>query len=90
MDAVLLVCSFWPQIRVQGTMCAEGRYHVLPQIRAFLADYFRQFAHNLQVIFLIERSTLWQELMIYHAPTTEENCKQNFHIRPNLERFFRT
>ena len=28
---------------------------VLPQIRAFLADCFAQIAHNLQVIFLIDR-----------------------------------
>ncbi|UYV65287.1 K02A2.6-like [Cordylochernes scorpioides] len=58
----------------QATMCEQGRYRgakanfVLPQIRAFLADCFAQIAHNLQVIFLIDRSTLWQELMMHHAP----------------------
>ena len=68
MAAASLVC-FWSKIRAQATMCEQGRYHampifVLPQIRAFLADCFAQIAHNLQVIFLIDRSTLWQELMM--------------------------
>ena len=31
---------------------------VLPQIRAFLTDDFGQIAYKLQVIFLIDRSTL--------------------------------
>jgi hypothetical protein len=47
---------------------------VLPQI---WADFFAQIAHNLQIIFLIDRSILWQEFMMHHAPTTKENCKQN-------------
>ncbi|MCP6508291.1 hypothetical protein NL478_26350, partial [Klebsiella pneumoniae] len=53
---------------------------VLPQIRTFLADCFAQIAYNLQVIFLIYCSTLWQELMMQHAPAIKENCKQNLHI----------
>ena len=63
---------------------------VLPQIRSFLADCFARIAHNLQVIFLIDRFTLWQELMMYHAPAIGENYKQNLHIRRNLARFFRS
>ena len=63
---------------------------ILAQIRALLVDCFAQIAHTLQVMFLIDRSTLWRELMIHHAPAIEENCKQNLHIRANLARFFRS
>ena len=40
-----------------------------------ISDCFAQIAHNLQVIFIIDRSTLWQELMMHHAPAIEESCK---------------
>ncbi|UYV64978.1 hypothetical protein LAZ67_3002632 [Cordylochernes scorpioides] len=63
---------------------------ILPQIRAFLGDFFAQIAHNLQVIFFIDRFTLLQELMMHHALAIEKNCQQNSHIRPNLARFFRS
>ena len=43
-----------------------------------------QIAHNLQVILLIDRSTLWQKLMMHHAHATEENFKQNTLIQANL------
>ena len=74
----------------RGVIIVQKSIFVLSQIRAFLADCFAQIAHNLQVIFLIDRSTLWQELMMHHASAIEENCKQNLHIRPNLARFFRS
>ena len=74
----------------RGVIMVQKPVFVLPQIRAFLADCFAQIAHNLQVIFLIDRTTLWQELMMHHAPAIEENCEQNLHVRPNLARFFRS
>ncbi|UYV81481.1 hypothetical protein LAZ67_20001327 [Cordylochernes scorpioides] len=67
----------------KGVIVVQKPIFVLPQIRAFLAVCFAQIVHNLQVIFLIDRSTLWQELMIHHAPAIAENCQQNFRIRPN-------
>ena len=39
-----------------------------------------QSAHNFKLVFLIGRTTLWQEFMIYHAFAIEENGKQNLHI----------
>ena len=94
--AASLVCRFWPKICAQATMCEQGRYHgakanfCSSTNPGVLADCFAQIAHNLQVIFLIDRSTLWQQLMMHRAPEIEENCKQNLHIRPNLARFFRS
>ena len=45
-------------------------------------------AFNFTVVFLIDRTTLWQEFMIHHAIAIEENCQQNLHIRSNLMCFF--
>ena len=41
-----------------GVIVAQKPIFVLPQILVLLADYLTQIAHNLQVIFLIDRSTL--------------------------------
>ena len=80
-------------------MCEQGRYHgakanfcssTNPGVSGGLLRANCASAHNLQVILLIDRSTLWQEFMMHHAPAIEENCKQNLHIRPNLARFFRS
>ena len=49
-----------------GVIMVQKPIFVLPQIRAFLTNCFSQFVHNLHLIFLIFRSTLWQELMIHH------------------------
>ena len=56
----------------RGVIMVQNPIFVLAQIRAFLADCLAQFAHNLQVIFLIDRYTLWQELMMHHTPTIEK------------------
>ncbi|KAG8251670.1 hypothetical protein J6590_074930 [Homalodisca vitripennis] len=91
--AVSLVVVFGQEVTYKqrcvsrGVIVVQKSIFVFSQIRVFLVDCF---AHNLQVIFLIHRSTLWQELMMHHAPAIEENCKQNFHIRPNLACFFRS
>ena len=42
----------------RGVIVVQKSISVLPQIRAFLADSFAQIAHNLQVTFLIDSSTL--------------------------------
>ena len=42
----------------KGVIMVQKPIFILPQIRAFLADCFAQIARNLQVIFLIDRSTL--------------------------------
>ena len=49
-----------------------------------------QSAHNFKVVFLIDRTTLWQELIVLLAITIEENSKQNRHIWLNLRSFFRS
>ena len=41
-----------------GVIIVQKPIFVFPQIRAFMADCFAQMAHNLQVIFLSDRSTL--------------------------------
>ena len=40
--------------------------------------------HNFKLVFLIFRTTLWQELMMHHAIVIEQNSEQNLHIWPNL------
>ena len=74
----------------RGVIMVLKPIFIFPQILAFLANYFAQIAHNLQVIFLIDHFTLWKVLMMHHVPALEENCKQNLHILPNLARFFRS
>ena len=38
-----------------------------PQFCVFLTNCFMQSAYNFKVVFLIERTTLWQEFMMYYA-----------------------
>lgn len=63
---------------------------VFLQFRANLGDCFVQLAHNYQVVILVDRFTLWQELMVNNAPAIQQNCQkkcqqncqQNFYIWP--------
>ena len=60
--AATLLCCFWQKIRAQATMCERGRYHsakanFCSSTNPGVSD-FAQIAHNLRVIFLIDRSTL--------------------------------
>ena len=63
---------------------------VFPQFCAFLTNFFAELAHNFKVVFLIDRTTLWQEFMMHQAIAIKENSGQNLHIRPNLTSFFRS
>ena len=53
---------------------------VFPQFCAFLTNCFAQSGHNYKLVFVIDRTTLWQEFMIQHAIVIEENSKENLHI----------
>ena len=53
-------------------------------LHTFLTYYFAQSAHNLKVVFLIDRTILWREFMMHHVNAIEENNKQNLHIWSNL------
>ena len=44
-------------------------------------------AYNFKVVFLINRTTLWQEFMMHHTIANEENSEQFLYIRPNLKCF---
>ena len=84
--AKTLLCCFWPKIRAQATMCQPGRYHgakanfYCSTNPAFLTDCFAQIAHNLQVIFIIDPSTLkfWSICWNSQKSKTSQNMsKQN-------------
>lgn len=57
---------------------------VLPRIREFRSDCFVKIAHTLQEILLINRSILWPELMMHHAPAIEKSGEQKLHIAAML------
>ena len=61
-----------------------------PQFCAFLTKCFAQSVHNFKVVFLNDRTTLWQEFTMHHAIAIEENSEQNLHICRNLTCFFRS
>ena len=63
---------------------------VFPQFCAFLTNFFAELAHNFKVVFLIDRTTLWQEFMMHQAIAIKENSGQNLHIWPKLTYFFRS
>lgn len=46
---------------------------VLSQFWASPSECFVQTAHNFDVLFLIERPTIWQELMMHYATEIKEN-----------------
>ena len=68
----------------------QNPWLVYPQFCAFLANCFAQSTHNFKVIFLIDRTTLWQEFMMHYAIAIEENSEQNLHIWPKLTSYFRS
>ena len=59
-----LLCCFWPKFAhkrwcvSRGVVMVQKSIFVLPQIWAFLADCIAQIAQNLQVILLIDSSTV--------------------------------
>ena len=74
-------------------MCEQVRYHDAKSTISFstiLTNCFAQSALNFKVVFIIDRTTLWQEFMMHHAIAIEENSEQNLHIWPNLICFFRS
>ena len=46
---------------------AQNLWFVFPQFCAFPRNCFAQSAHNFKVVYLINRTTLWQEFMIHHC-----------------------
>ena len=71
-------------------MCDLVRYHGTKSMIGFstilcVSDEL----HNFKVVFLINRTSLWQEFMMHHAIAIEENSEQNHHILPNLTFFWR-
>ena len=76
-------CVSWCVIMVQNP------WLVFTQFCAFLTNSFAQSAHNFQIIFRIDRTTLWQKFIMHHAIAIEENSEQNLHIWRNLMCFFR-
>ena len=61
-------CSPYSLVFGQKTRTSAGEYHDLwlvfsPSLE-FLTNYFAQSAHNFKALFLIGRTTLWQELMM--------------------------
>ena len=77
-------CVSWCVIMLQNP------WLVFPQFCAFLTNCLAQSAHTFKVVFLFDRTTLWQEFMMHHAIAIEENSEQNLHIWPNLICFFRS
>ena len=55
-----------------------------PQFSAFLTNCFVQLAYNSKKCYLTDRTTLWQEFLMYHAIAIEENSEQNLQIWLNL------
>ena len=53
----------------------QNLWLIFPQFCAFLMNSFAQSAHNFKVVFIIDRTTLWQELMMHHVIANEENSK---------------
>ena len=70
--------------------CCKNQWLLFSQSFEFLTNCFAQSAHNFKAVLLIDRTTLWQEFMMYHAIAIEENNKQNLLIWPNLTCFFRS
>ena len=74
-----LGCCFWPKNHEQALMCELVHYRdaesmiFFPQFRSFEPYCFTQTLHNFLVVFLINRTTCWQELMMHHAIVIEEN-----------------
>ena len=63
-------CVSWCVIMMQNP------WLVFPQLCAFVTKCFAQSAHNFNVVFLIDHTTLWQEFMMHHAIAIEENTEQ--------------
>ena len=77
-------CVNWCVIMVQKPWLS------FPQFCEFRTNCFAQLALNFKVVFLIDRTTLWQEFMMHHAIAIEENSEQNLNIWPNLTCFVRS
>ena len=58
------MCVSWCFIMVHNPWLA------FPQFFAFLTNCFMQSAHNFKVVFIIDRTTLWQEFVMHHAIAT--------------------
>ena len=68
------------------SMCELVRYHDAKSMIGFSTilcvrdELLAQSAHNFKVVFLINRTTLWQEFMLHHSIAIEDNSEQNLHI----------
>ena len=56
----------------------RNQWLFFPQFCAFLTNCIKQSAHNFEAVFLIDRTTLWQEILVHHS------IEHNLHIWPNL------
>ena len=59
-------------------------------INSYLVPFNAAPVTNFKVVFLIDRTTLWQEFMMHHAIAIEENSEKNLYIWQNLMCFFRS
>ena len=87
-----LIFDNWPGIRTRAFASNKPTHYILdqgdfiksmigfPQLCAFLTKCFPQSTHNFKVVFLIDRTTLWQDFMMQHAIAIEEGSEQNLHI----------
>ena len=68
----------------------QNPWLVFPQFYALLTNCFTQSVQNFKVVFLVDRTTFWQEFTIHHVIAIEEKSEQNLHIWPNLKCFFQS
>ena len=63
-------------------VCYHGAKSIIgiPQFCAFLTNCITQSAHISKLVFLIDRTTLWQEFVMHHTIAIEENSEQNLYI----------
>ena len=79
---------FWPKNHEKVLMyiivIQNPRFSTIPIV------LFTQTLLNFFIVFIINNTTFWQELMMHHTIVIKENSKQNFHILSNLACFFRS
>ena len=82
---------FLPKTHSHASILELVHYHGAKSMIVFSTILcFAPSAHNFKVVFLIDRTTLWQEFMMHPAIAIEDNSPQNLHIWPNLVCFFQS
>ena len=56
----------------------QNPWLIFPQLCRFLTNCFTQSPHNFKAVFLIDRTTLWQELFMHHAIAIKETRSLGF------------